>query len=167
MEDKMLFHIKDTIIHKKMVLDSAYILCEYLFSISKKDLAIELIRRAAEHDNSKFQPVELNSISEIKDNFSNFKNPNLLLPSEDEEKIKEHWKNNRHHPEHFSDVENMTELDILEMVCDWHARSKQHNTDLIEFVKVRQQNRFHFPTKMFSEILKYCNIILNEEKKKN
>lgn len=163
--DKILFHINDTITHKKHVLDSAYLMCRYLFSVNKKDLGLELIKRAAEHDNSKFFSNELLDISNIADNFKNFKDPSLLLDSEDEEKIKEHWKNNRHHPEHFSNLENMEELDLLEMICDWHARSKQHETDLIDFVKVRQNNRFHFSQPMFDKIMFYCNIIVSETKK--
>lgn len=165
--DKILYHISDTIIHKKYVLDSANILCKYLFSVDKKELGLKLVQRAADHDNSKFESKELLDIASISDNFSNFKDANLLLENEDLEKIKEHWKNNRHHPEHFSNIENMEELDILEMICDWHARSKQHETDLLEFVKVRQNNRFHFPKHMFEKILFYCNIIVNEQKKES
>lgn len=165
--DKVLFHIKDNIIHKQLVLDSAYILCEYLFSINKQELGLQLIQRAVEHDNSKFNNNELFDISDIKDDFKNFKNPEQLLSENDQEKIKEHWKNNRHHPEHFSNIENMEELDILEMICDWDARSKQHNTNLIDFVKVRQNNRFHFPQKMFEKILNYCYIITNFKNKLN
>ena len=165
--DKILYHISDTIIHKKYVLDSANILCKYLFSVDKKELGLKLVQRAADHDNSKFESKELLDIASISDNFSNFKDANLLLENEDLEKIKEHWKNNRHHPEHFSNIENMEELDILEMICDWHARSKQHETDLLEFVKVRQNNRFHFPKHMFEKILFYCNIIVEETKKES
>ena len=161
--DKVLFHIKDNIEHKQLILDTAYVLCEYFFSIGKQELGLQLMQRAVEHDNSKFTKNELTDIACIKDDFKNFKNPEKLLSENDLNKIKEHWKNNRHHPEHFSSVENMNELDILEMVCDWAARSKQHNTNLIDFVTTRQNNRFHFPEKMFKQILFYCNILTNNE----
>ena len=160
--EKVLFHIKDTIEHKKLVLDSANILCSYLFSISEFELGIQLIQRAASHDNSKFEKNELFDISSINDDFDNFKKPNKLLESEDLEKIKRHWKNNRHHPEHFTSVTNMSEIDILEMVCDWHARSCQYNTNLIEFCETRQENRFHFPEEMYAKIHKYCEIITRD-----
>lgn len=163
--EQILFHIQDTIIHKKLVLDSCFILCKYLFSIGDKDTGIQLMQRAMEHDNSKFHGTELESISQITDNFHNFKDPNLLLSSVDAEKIKEHWKNNRHHPEHFKNVEDMTDLDLMEMVCDWFARSIQYNTNFMEFVKIRQENRFHFPQDMFDKIYRYCEIIVKEKQK--
>ena len=53
----------------------------------------------------------------------------------------------------------MDDVDILEMVCDWAAKSYQTNTSLLEFVKIRQENRFHFPDEMFAKILKYCEIL--------
>ena len=56
----------------------------------------------------------------------------------------------------------MNEVDILEMCCDWHARSIQYHTDFLSFVKIRQENRFHFPKDMFDKIWKYC-LILNKK----
>lgn len=160
MNEDILKIIKDTMEHKKMVLDSAYILCEYLFSVNKNELGIELIKRAVEHDNSKFTTQELQELSTIKNDFKNFKDPSMLLSDEEKEKIKQHWKNNRHHPEHFSNIENMTDVDMLEMICDWHARSKQYNTNLLDFIAIRQKNRFHFPTEMYSKIIKYAKILI-------
>ena len=46
----------------------------------------------------------------------------------------------------------MKEIDIIEMVCDWHARSVQYGTNLMEFVTVRQENRFKFPQEMYEKI---------------
>jgi hypothetical protein len=57
----------------------------------------------------------------------------------------------------------MEELDVIEMVCDWYARSLQLGTNFMEFVETRQNNRFHFPDYMYSNILKYCNILLESE----
>ena len=38
-----------------------------------------------------------------------------------------HYKNNRHHPEHFANgIKDMTLLDLLEMLCDWKASSERH-----------------------------------------
>jgi len=39
-----------------------------------------------------------------------------------------HYANNRHHPEHWKNgVEDMTLLDLIEMICDWKAASERHN----------------------------------------
>lgn len=152
--------IKDTLTHKKLVMDSGYKMCEYLFLENKDELALELINRIIVHDNSKFSNKELYGLSSIKDRAS-LVDPNVLLTQEQEEIIREHWKVNRHHPEFYSKVENMTEIDIIEMCCDWHARSVQSQTNLIDFVETRQKNRFHFPQQTYNLIIKYCKILLS------
>jgi hypothetical protein len=87
----------------------------------------------------------------------------VLLSEEQQKLVELHWKNNRHHPEYFDDVSQMEEIDIIEMCCDWHARSVQYDTDLLEFAKIRQENRFHFPEDMYKKILKYCNVLLSQD----
>jgi hypothetical protein len=102
-------------------------------------------------------------LSTLYGNQESFINPEVQLSAHQREIIEMHWENNRHHPEHFEDIVSMTELDIVEMCCDWYARSLQYGTDFIEFIKTRQETRFHFPEDMFNEILKYC-IILEESR---
>lgn len=148
-------HIKDTIIHKEYMMRSALKMSEILIAEQKEELAMELLKRAAYHDNSKFDKDEAVSLSSIQCKKALI-DPNINLSDEERKTIEQHWKKNRHHPEHFDDIEKMKEIDILEMVCDWHARSEQHKTNLIDFVLIRQENRFHFPEDMFEKILKYC-----------
>ena len=39
-----------------------------------------------------------------------------------------HYANNRHHPEHHKNgVDDMTLIDVLEMLIDWKAASERHN----------------------------------------
>lgn len=39
-----------------------------------------------------------------------------------------HYANNRHHPEFWENgVDDMTLLDLVEMLCDWKAASERHN----------------------------------------
>lgn len=152
--------IKDTLTHKKLVMDSGYKMCEYLFENNQDELAHELLKRIIVHDNSKFSEKELYGLASIDDRTALI-DAKVLLTFEQEQIIKEHWKTNRHHPEFYSSVSNMLEVDIVEMCCDWHARSIQSNTDLMEFVRTRQENRFHFPTDMYMKIVKYCKILLN------
>jgi hypothetical protein len=41
--------------------------------------------------------------------------------------LKHHYENNRHHPEHFKDgVNEMTLVDLIEMLCDWKAATLRH-----------------------------------------
>lgn len=171
LNDKMIKQIEDTINHKKLFMDSANLLFKMLVRIGEDEMAIALIRRAAVHDNSKFSLEEIDALSKISDKQEKddgFTNPDYKLNNEQLDLISIHWRNNRHHPEHFGSVYDMTTLDILEMVCDWHARSVEFGTDLIEFVIHRQSNRFHFPSKLFDAILNLCclMVIEYEEQKK-
>lgn len=158
-----IIQIEDTIIHKQYVLASALKMFKYLCTINKSDLGLELLKRASIHDNSKLEDDELYLLSRLKDRKEAFTEAEYTPDEMTRMSIEEHWKRNRHHPEFFKDPSEMTELDILEMICDWHARSVQYGTDLLEFVRVRQKNRFHFNKKMYNDILNYCKILLKEE----
>lgn len=55
------------------------------------------------------------------------------------EGLKHHYKNNRHHPEHFDNgVNGMTLYDIVEMFCDWLAAAEAKHTPLdIDYLSKR------------------------------
>lgn len=154
---------KDTIVHKIYVQKSSDILCRYL----EKEKAFEhsklLRERARIHDNSKISNLdELYALSRIIDDKSSLKNVNNQLSTLKKDAIALHWKHNAHHPEHFSSVLDMSKLDIMEMCCDWHARSSQFHTNFLEYVQVQQEKRFHFPEWMFAEIWHYCQVLAAE-----
>ena len=153
------FHIKETLNHKQYVLQACDKMAEYLDSIGQTDLAVALLIRANIHDNSKIVGIELEKFVKIYGNQESFINPKVQLSESQKDIIENHWKNNRHHPEYFENIRDMSELDIIEMVCDWYARSLQYGTDFIDFVKTRQEVRFHFPEDMFKIILGYCEVL--------
>lgn len=157
--DSFYFQVTDFLVHKKFILESGLILVKYLLNENRNDDAMELMRRIADHDNSKLQKKEFNLLCSIPLHTSSFTDANEKMNSCLEKSISLHWKHNRHHPEHFEKIEDMTNIDIMEMCCDWHARSCQYKTDFISFVKTRQETRFHFPQEMFDKILKYCEIL--------
>lgn len=160
---KVFSHIQETMLHKSFVISACIKMSKYLNSIDERELAIMLLNRANIHDNSKLIGPELELLSSIYGNQSAFINPNVQLSNSEKDVIEKHWENNRHHPEHFEDFDKMSELDILEMVCDWYARSMQYGTDFLDFVKVRQETRFKFPKNMFEKIYKYCEVLTSEE----
>lgn len=43
-----------------------------------------------------------------------------------------HYTCNRHHPQHFNAIEDMSLVDIVEMFCDWMAASERNNNGNIE-----------------------------------
>lgn len=158
-------HLRDTIEHKKHFLDSAWIMARHLIEEHKDKLALNLLRRALVHDNSKLNDAEIRNFVELdvedKTCDKDWKIPPTdVLEDKAKELIRLHWENNKHHPEHYSSYDKMSELDILEMVCDWHARSIQFGTDLMEFLTFQQEHRFHFSDKLYRKIKNYCEILI-------
>ena len=56
-----------------------------------------------------------------------------------------HYKNNRHHPEHFMNgINDMNLIDIMEMLCDWISYKDDISiTDAVDIVE-KQSRRFGF-----------------------
>ena len=151
---------QETIIHKDYVIKSCEKLARYLERTGAINHANKLRERGLVHDNSKITcEDELYALSKIINDKEGLRNPAKKMTPMNEEAIKLHWQNNSHHPEHYKSSTDMTRLDVMEMCCDWHARSIQYGTDFLEFVKERQKNRFHFPDWMFSEIWHYCEVL--------
>ncbi len=93
--------------------------------------AVELLRRGELHDQSKLQPPEVSMFTEFTPKLaaSTYGSPEYegfrqaMGPA-----LTHHYANNRHHPEHFKNgVDDMTLLDVVEMLCDWKAATMRHN----------------------------------------
>ena len=88
-----------------------------------------LVVRAMNHDLSKFEPFEFDAYAA---NLSFFEGADY---GSDEYKealarikpaIDHHFAVNRHHPEfHANGINDMTLIDLLEMVCDWMAAAQR------------------------------------------
>ncbi len=151
---------RDTIIHKSYVEKSAEKLIRYLEKEGATHHANLLRQRAKTHDDSKISNIdELHALARIINDKSSLKDVNKQLTPLKKDAIALHYKHNTHHPEHFKSVLDMEKIDILEMCCDWHARSTQYSTDFLNYVKTAQATRFHFPDWMFEEIWHYCLIL--------
>lgn len=154
--------INDTLIHKQYVLEHGCKLINYLYSQYRNDDALQLARRCARHDDSKFESDEMQCFLQLPEDAENMKNAEAELPEQVKKFIMAHWKHNKHHPEFFDDYHQMSDIDIMEMVIDWYARSKQFGTDFKNFVITRQNNRFHFDQEFFNKVWKYC-LIMDKE----
>ena len=55
--------------------------------------------------------------------------------------LEHHYKENRHHPEHFENgIKGMTLIDLVEMISDWKAASERHNNgDIIKSIEINQK----------------------------
>lgn len=101
---------------------------------SVTEFSTELIERAKIHDTSKFGPEEripyvwLTEFHRCRRNGEPFE-----YPEEVEEAvrraIRHHVTSNRHHPEFHSDPNEMSKVDLIEMVCDWTAMSQEYDQD--------------------------------------
>lgn len=90
----------------------------------------ELLHRGENHDNSKFEEPELSifaeNTSKLKDTEYGSEKYKQLL-EEVKPAIVHHYSKNRHHPEHWvNGVNDMTLIDLLEMLADWKAATERN-----------------------------------------
>jgi len=91
---------------------------------------MELGDRARAHDASKLEDPELSTFTEVTSRLRG------LTYGSDEYKARlremkvaldHHYAHNRHHPEHHErGVDDMTLVDLVEMLCDWRAATERH-----------------------------------------
>jgi hypothetical protein len=90
----------------------------------------DLISRGENHDNSKFEEPELSIFAE-----KTVKLGQTVYGTDEYKKLLEevkpaithHYSKNRHHPEHWpGGVEDMTLVDVLEMLADWKAATMRN-----------------------------------------
>ena len=94
------------------------------------EYADELNERAKVHDASKFSPEEripyiwLTEFHRCRRSGEPFEYPDGM---EDQVRaaIDHHMSTNRHHPDFHADPNDMSDVDLIEMVCDWTAMSQE------------------------------------------
>jgi hypothetical protein len=80
--------------------------------------------------------------------------------------LKHHYENNRHHPEFFDNgVDDMTLIDIMEMIADWCIAIKQNGKDLYEEVQYNfdKYNISEQLRKIIINTYKYIDKMIDEE----
>jgi len=94
----------------------------------------ELIERARVHDASKFGPEEripyvwLTEFHRRRRNGEPFEYPDGVAKKVNRA-VHHHVTSNRHHPEFHADPNDMSEVDLIEMVCDWTAMAQEFGQD--------------------------------------
>jgi hypothetical protein len=94
------------------------------------DCGDELIERARIHDVSKFGPEEripyvwLTEYHRCRRNGEPFEYPPGVAENV-KRAIHHHVTTNRHHPEFHADPNDMSDVDLIEMVCDWTAMAQE------------------------------------------
>jgi hypothetical protein len=90
----------------------------------------ELVDRMNEHDQSKLESPEVEMFAQYTDKLSGStygsKEYNEFL-SDLKPALDHHYANNRHHPEHFENgINDMSLVDLVELLCDWKSSSMRH-----------------------------------------
>jgi len=108
--------------------------------------------RAVTHDLSKLSKAEMSSFIALSRN-DQLKDQKYGSPEYKKEiekyrgVIDVHYKNNRHHPQHFEfGVGQMTIVDIIEMVCDWEAAGKRTKGGNLKDSIEHNADRFNIPS---------------------
>lgn len=109
-------------------------------------VVINLIDRAEKHDQSKLQSPEVEVFTIYTPKLKSLK---FGSPEYDEckrqmvEALTHHYARNRHHPEHHKNgIDDMTLLDLVEMLVDWKSSSERQNDGNI--LKSIEVNGRHF-----------------------
>ena len=109
-------------------------------------LVKELLDRSTCHDRSKTLPPEVDTFNEFtpKLKASTYGSPEYksYLAAMGDGLI-HHYASNRHHPEHFPNgINDMTLVDLIEMLADWKAATERHDGgDLAKSLEI-QRERF-------------------------
>lgn len=94
----------------------------------------ELLERGRTHDASKFGPEEripyiwLTEYHRCRRDGNSFAYP-VGMAENVKRAIAHHVTTNRHHPEFHADANAMSEVDLIEMVCDWTAMAQEFGQD--------------------------------------
>jgi uncharacterized protein DUF5662 len=94
----------------------------------------ELIERARVHDESKFGPQEripyvwLTEYHRCRRNGEPFQYPEGVSEAV-KRAIHHHVTSNSHHPEFHAEPNDMSDVDLIEMVCDWTAMAQEFDQE--------------------------------------
>ena len=131
------------------------------FMIDKIDM------RGVKHDASKLESPEVEIFAEYtpKLNATSFGTEEYYTNLEQmKPALEHHYAANRHHPEHFvNGVNDMTLIDIIEMICDWKASTLRHNDgNLLKSIEINAE-RFHMDGQLLQILINTARMIDEHE----
>lgn len=131
------------------------------FMIDKIDM------RGVKHDASKLESPEVEIFAEYtpKLNATSFGTEEYYTNLEQmKPALDHHYAANRHHPEHFvNGVDDMTLIDIIEMICDWKASTLRHNDgNLLKSIEINAE-RFQMDGQLLQILINTARMIDEHE----
>lgn len=117
----------------------------------------ELLQRASVHDNSKLVAPEKDFFDEFTPKLAGTTYGSVEYKSFLEQLkvgLDHHYKNNTHHPEHYSEgINGMDLFDLLEMLLDWKAATERHNDGHIYKSIQINKDRFKISSQLESVLI--------------
>lgn len=120
-----------------------------------------LMRRGRDHDQSKLTSPEIELFDEwtpkLKDcEYNSYEYKDMLKQLKPA--LDNHYAKNRHHPEHFPDgVNDMSLLDVLEMLCDWKAATERNaNGNIMKSLQINKE-RYNISDQLYKILLNTIN----------
>jgi len=129
-------HIDHLVRHIGLVRDACLRLGKRLMALGRVEFGRLLIARGFVHDASKFHGIEWEYLHSGQDV------PQEMLKIA----IRQHTLTNPHHPEYWGGFENMPEIAVAELTCDWYARSQEFGTSLRDWIRDEAVARFRIDT---------------------
>lgn len=126
----------------------------------------KLIARSNTHDRSKLQSPEKEDFDiytpKLKETTYNSEEYKQNL-QELKKTLEHHYARNRHHPEHHKNgINDMTLVDLIELLADWKASSERHHNGNILISIDENQRRFgidHQLTKILINTVKELDLL--------
>lgn len=106
-----------------------------------------MINRAEDHDSTKLESPELEGFAAVtpklaKSTYGSEEYNSFL--KELKPALDHHYSRSRHHPEHHKDgINDMTIIDLIEMLADWKASTIRHRDGNLKKSIEINQNRFN------------------------
>ena len=128
----------------------------------------KLVTRGVLHDACKLEEPEVSIFAQYTDCLSKLtygseeykENLKALGPA-----LEHHYAKCRHHPEHFTKgVDDMTLIDIMEMLADWKAASeRQHDGNLLTSIEMNSK-RFNISDQLKQILINTAKLLDEEDK---
>ena len=125
-------HIDNLVRHIRLVQEATILLGERLIATGRKDFGRKVIACGFVHDASKWHGIEWDFLHAGPDT------PKEKL----EDAIRQHVQTNEHHPEAWGGINEMSELAVAEMCCDWYARAQEFGTGLREWIETTAKEKY-------------------------
>jgi hypothetical protein len=102
------------------------------------------------HDASKFRGIEWDFLDPATTNRQGLKLA-----------VSQHHRTNPHHPEYWDGINNMPEVYVAEMVCDWKARATETGNCLVDWINGDGSKRYKIAkdSNVYKLIMQYVDMI--------